>query len=341
VTIPSFQQDVWNRLVRLAEQAPHTLLLHGPQGVGKLQLAERFAQLLLCEAARPRTAPCGSCDGCRWFLAGHHPDVRFVEPEAIAFEDRQERSGDSSFLRANREAARTRFEEDKKRTKPSAEIRIEQARGLADFLNLGSHRGGKRIVLVHPAEAMNPITANGLLKSLEEPPESAMFLLVSHRPARLLPTMRSRCVSVPVPLPNAAAAQAWLDSQGVRDAARRLAFAGGAPLKALEDAKGERAGRVDQILRALGSNDLERLEGARDRETLELLAEVLQRCACDRALASFGLPPKYGCEGVSRAGTSREWLAYARTLGDDRALARHPLNPGLHATAMLEGLPRK
>jgi len=324
VTIPSFQQDVWNRLVRLAEQAPHALLLHGPQGVGKLQLAERFAQLLLCEAARPRTAPCGRCDGCRWFLAGHHPDVRFVEPETIA-----------------RRAAIDEGESaEKSKAKPSAEIKVEQVRALADFLNLGSHRGGKRIVIVHPAEAMNPISANGLLKSLEEPPESAMFLLVSHRPARLLPTVRSRCVSVPVPLPSAAAAQAWLDSQGVRDAARRLAFAGGAPLKALEDANGERGGRADQILQALRSNDLERLQATRDRESLELLAEVLQRCACDRALASFGLPPKYGCEGVSKAGTSREWLAYARILGSDRALARHPLNPGLHATAMLDGLPK-
>ena len=341
MTIPSFQQDAWTRLVRLAEQAPHALLLHGPEGVGKLQLAERFAQLLLCEAPQPRTAPCGKCDACHWFLAGHHPDLRLVEPETIAFEDRQERAGDSSLLRVNRETARTRFEEDKKRTKPSAEIRIEQIRGLADFLNLGSHRDGKRIVIVHPAEAMNPISANAVLKSLEEPPASAMFLLVSHRPARLLPTVRSRCIAVPIPLPNAAAAKAWLDSQGVRDAARRLAFAGGAPLKALEDAKGERGDRADQILRALGSNDLERVRATRDRETLELLAEVLQRCAHDRSLAAFGLPPKYGCEGVSKAGSGREWLAYARTLGHDRALARHPLNPGLHATAMLQGLPRK
>ena len=325
MTIPSFQQDVWDRLVRLAEQAPHALLLHGPQGVGKLQLAERFAQLLLCEADRPRTAPCGKCDACRWFLAGNHPDVRFIEPEAIA-------------RRATIDESESA---EKSKVKPSAEIKIEQVRGLADFLNLGSHRGGKRIVIVHPAEAMNPTSANGLLKSLEEPPESAMFLLVSHRPARLLPTMRSRCVPVPVPLPNPAAAKTWLDSQGVRDAARRLAFAGGAPLKALEDAEGERGGRADQILKALGSDDLERLQATRDRESLELLAEVLQRCAFDRSLVAFGLPPKYGCEGVSKGGSSREWLAYGRTLGHDRALARHPLNPGLHATAMLEGLPGK
>jgi DNA polymerase-3 subunit delta' len=325
MTIPSFQQDVWNRLIELAERAPHALLMHGPQGVGKLQLAERFAQFLLCEAPKPRTAPCGTCDGCRWFLGGNHPDVRFVEPETIA----------------RRAAPEDGEGAEKSKAKPSAEIKVEQIRGLADFVHLGSHRGGKRIVIVHPAEAMNQISANGLLKSLEEPPPSAMFVLVSHRPARLLPTVRSRCVPVPVPLPPAVAAQAWLDAQGVRDAPRRLAFAGGAPLKALEDAKGERGARADQILQALGSNDVERLQSARDRDALELLAEVLQRCACDRALESFGLPSKYGCEGVAKAGTGREWLAYARQLGRDRALARHPLNPGLHALAMLSGIPKK
>ena len=323
MTIPSFQQDAWKRLASLADRAPHALLLHGPEGVGKLQLAERFAQLLLCEAARPREAPCGKCDGCRWFLAGHHPDVRFVEPEAIA-------------RRAAVEESETT---EKSKAKPSLEIKIDQVRDLADFVNLASHRGGKRIVIVHPAEAMNGPAANAVLKSLEEPPDSAMFVLVSHRAARLLPTVRSRCVPVPVPLPAAEVARNWLDQQGVEDAARRLAFAGGAPLKALEDAKSGKGARADEILEALAAGSLERLQGPRDREALELLAEVLQRRTYDQALAAFGQPPKYGSEGLS-AGSGRDWLAYLRKLGRDRALARHPVNPALHAIEMLRGLPR-
>jgi DNA polymerase-3 subunit delta' len=167
-----------------------------------------------------------------------------------------------------------------------------------------------------------------------------MFLLVSHRAARLLPTVRSRCVPVPVPLPSADAASAWLEKQGVRDAARRLAFAGGAPLKALEDAKGGRGERADQIVELLASKSFERL-GPRDREGLELLAEVLQRCAYDGVLGSFGLPGKYRAEGVAGTGSSRDWLAYLRKLGRDRALARHPLNPALHTIEMLKGFPRK
>lgn len=321
----SFQQEAWNRLVGLAGRAPHALLLHGPEGVGKLQLAERFAQLLLCESAGPRTASCGKCDGCRWFVAGHHPDVRFIEPETLA----RRPAGDDGET------------SEKSKAKPSAEIKIDQVRGLADFVNLASHRGGKRIVIVHPAEAMNTPAANALLKSLEEPPASAMFLLVSHRAARLLPTVRSRCVPIAVPLPAADQARAWLEKQGVKDAGRRLAFAGGAPLRALQDANGGRGERADQMLQALASGNLDRLQGARDREELELLADVLQRCAYDRALGSVGLAGKYGSEGASKAGSARQWLAYMRKLGPERALARHPVNPGLHAREMLRGFPRK
>src|SRR5207237_8589783 len=79
-----------------------------------------------------------------------------------------------------------------------------------------------------------PNAANALLKSLEEPPAGAMFILVSHRPARLLPTVRSRCVAIPVPVPPREAALAWLASQKVQRAARWPAFAGGAPLQALD-----------------------------------------------------------------------------------------------------------
>jgi DNA polymerase-3 subunit delta' len=100
---------------------------------------------------------------------------------------------------------------------------------------------------------MNTPAANALLKSLEEPPASAMFLLVSHRAARLLPTVRSRCVPIAVPLPAADLARAWLERQGVKDAGRRLALAGGAPLRALQDANGGRGERADQMLQALAS----------------------------------------------------------------------------------------
>ncbi len=141
----SFQDQTWAQLVGKLDRLPHALLLHGVPGVGKLALAERFAQLLLCEKRGANTKPCGMCDACRWYLAGSHPDVRLVEPEATAL----------ALGRAAAGAEEGDEESSKEKKKPSIQIRIEQTRGLADFLNLASHRGGRRIAIVHPAEDMN------------------------------------------------------------------------------------------------------------------------------------------------------------------------------------------
>lgn len=311
----------WNEplleaLKKARERLPHALLVHGPRGVGKLALAERFAQLLLCEHRDPAARPCGKCDGCRWYLAGNHPDFRRVEPESIA----------KIPLAAEAEAEEGSEAPARRTKQPSIVIAVEQVRTLADFLNLGSHRGALRIALVHPAEDMNANAANALLKGLEEPPAGAMFILVSHRPARLLPTVRSRCVAVPVPIPPADVALRWLAAQGVEQAERWLAFAGGAPLQAVEYAAA--AAGWERLLKSPEAVD--------DRESLERLAEALQKIAYDRAFSAFGLPPKY------RTGTSsgspakaRAWLTYARKMGEDRLLTRHPLNPRLFSADML------
>ena len=213
-----WHEEAWKQLVDQLDRQPHALLFHGPRGVGKLALAERYVQLLLCEARG--AAPCGACDGCRWVLAGQHPDFRRLEPETLARQQPEEETVSSS------------------KAKPSAEIKIDQVRALEGFVHIGSHRGARRVVLVHPAEDMNTAAANSLLKNLEEPPGGACFVLVSHRPARLLPTIRSRCVALPVRLPPAAQALAWLAQQGVPQPERWLAVAGGAPLRALEYANG-------------------------------------------------------------------------------------------------------
>ena len=328
--VSKLQQNIWERLAGMLGRLPHALLLHGVPGVGKLSLAELFAQLLLCEKRGSRALPCGGCEGCRWFLGGNHPDVRYLEPEAIA--------------RRAAVAPEEEGEEGKaKDAKPSLQIKIEQTRALADFVNLASHRGGRRIAIIHPAEDMNVYTANSLLKSLEEPPAGAMFVLVSHRPARLLPTIRSRCVSIPVPLPEPRSAAAWLTAQGVDEAERWLAFAGGAPLRALEYATGERGALIERAIRAIASADRSALGAVKDREELEPLAEVLQKIALDRAFAALAGRTKYSLSGdspASSSGNARAWLAYARAMGRNRLLARHPLNPRLFAADMVAGMPR-
>lgn len=303
-------QSIRGRLERL----PHALLIHGARGVGKLELAERMAQLLLCENDDAAKRPCGACSGCRWYLAGSHPDFRRIEPEALAKEPPPEEETE---------------EAPSKKGKPSLVIKIEQIRGLEGFLNVGSHRGKLRVALVHPAEDMPEASANALLKGLEEPPSGAVFLLVSHRPAQLLPTIRSRCVALPVALPSKEVAQRWLESQHVKDAARWLAYAGGAPLQAMEYAAD--AATFDRLLKSPTASD--------DRDDLEPLVDALQKIALDRALSAFGLQAKYGASSA-RAKDGHAWLAYARRLGEDRVLCRHPLSPRLFSTELLAAMPR-
>ena len=306
---------LFESLRRRAGRLPHALLIHGARGTGKLALAERFAQLLLCEAPDPARKPCGACAGCRWLAAGSHPDFRRLEPEALAPQPAAEpEEGEPAA----------------KRGKPSIEIKVEQVRELAGFLNVGSHRGRFRVALMHPAEDMNANAANALLKGLEEPPPGAVFLLVSHRPARLLPTIRSRCVAVPVSIPPRDAGLKWLSDQGVQDAGRWLAYAGGAPLLALDYA--EKADLLDRILRQPAP--------VTDRDELEMLAEALQKQALDRAFAAYGLPPKYETEvPAARRSDALAWLAFAREMGRHRRLCRHPLNPKLFSAQMLAERP--
>jgi len=308
----TWNQPILDSLAARSARLPHALLVYGPRGIGKLALAERISQTILCESSGKK--PCGSCDGCRWFLGGNHPDFRRVEPEALA----------------KLPAADPEENEVKKPKQPSIQIKIEQVRALADFLYVRSHRGAMRVALVHPAEDMNENASNALLKGLEEPPAGAMFILVSHRPAQLLPTIRSRCVAIPVPIPPREAALGWLNDQGIKDAERWLAYAGGAPLRALDYAA--EAELLSRLLKAPGPVEV--------REDLERLAEALQKIALDRALTAFGLPQKYQTGQVAvTPEKARAWLAFARRMGEDRLLCRHPLNPRLFSAAMVGAMP--
>jgi DNA polymerase III subunit delta' len=325
------QNATYRAIAGWLDRLPHALLLQGPRGIGKLQLAERLAQRLLCEAESPGVEPCGRCNGCRWSKGGQHPDLRILEPEALARTVASPILDDETPRKEGREKAR-----------PSHEIRIEQVRALEDFVHLGTHRGRRRVIIIHPAESMNPPTANALLKNLEEPPPGAVFLLVSHRPARLLPTIRSRCVQVAVPLPQESSAIAWLEAEGVADAARWLAFSGGAPMLACDWAGAERRGLVVTWRKALDDGELDGIQLGAERETAEFLVDFLQKHALDAALSSVGLPPRYGVGPAKVQATMlRQWLSYARELGHARRLARHPLNPRLFVAWLLDNYPSR
>ncbi|HEX5338705.1 MAG TPA: DNA polymerase III subunit delta', partial [Gallionella sp.] len=141
-------------------------------------------------------------------------------------------------------------------------------RSLADFFGMSAHQGGRRVVVIHPAEAMNTNAANALLKNLEEPPAGLLFILVSHKPQQLLPTILSRTLSFALPAPDAASAVRWLAEQGVENPADALATSGFSPLQAV------------QAEALVGSEEREKmLRAVRQPATLDVfaLAEALQK----------------------------------------------------------------
>lgn len=213
-----WQKSAWQVLMARREPLPHALLLTGRSGLGKSQLAEAFAQGMLCQVPGKDGLPCTSCQACLWFVQGNHPDFRRVQPDSMA----PETETDSPA---------------RKERKKSDQIRIEQIRALEGFLSIGTHRGGLRIIVIDPADCMNLPAQSALLKSLEEPPPSTLFVLVTSRMQRLLPTVRSRCQILAMPVPPTEPALIWLKNQGITNPAAALAVAAGAPLAALEAAR--------------------------------------------------------------------------------------------------------
>ena len=195
-----WQQTLWQQIV-MRNQHAHAYLLHGPAGIGKRVLANQLAARLLCQQSLALAA-CGECKSCHLLAAGTHPDFYVLEPE----------------------------EADKA-------IKVDQVRDLVDFVVQTPQLGGRKLVLLEPAEAMNPNAANALLKSLEEPAGNTVMLLISHQPSRLLPTVRSRCVQQACPLPDETQSLDWM--QGAHpELDRQLAhelprLSGGSPLTAL------------------------------------------------------------------------------------------------------------
>src|SRR5215475_6414285 len=307
----------WERLGARRAALPHALLIHGRAGLGKTALATLFAQRLLCEDARNESLPCGRCEACVWFGQGNHPDFRLLQPEALA------ESAEPDPASRKREGESS-----------SRQIRIEQIREVQEFLAIGTHRRGLRVVLVRPAEAMNVAAANALLKSLEEPPPATVFLLVASAADRLLPTVRSRCQGVGVP-PAGEEAVAWLAANGVKDPEAALAYAANAPLAALEEAE-ERPVR-DVVLRELanGTRDPFALADACQGVAPPRVIGWLQKWAADLILARVGKRVRYH---LRQATTLRALadsvpvaplLAFDRSLAGCAAVAQHPLNPRL------------
>lgn len=228
-----WQAEAWNHLLARRGSLPHSLLLHGRKGIGKLDFAYALAQALLCREPAADGSACGQCPACNWFAQGSHPDLWVIDPE------RDTEAGEDEDAKPAEKKA-------------GSSIKVEAIRELADFVNLSSHQSGLRVVLIHPAEAMNVQAANALLKTLEEPTPGTLFLLVTHQLQHLLPTIRSRCRKLALPSPGREQAADWLAQQGIPDPALYLAQAGYAPLEAVKLADEEGQGRRRAFLNEIG-----------------------------------------------------------------------------------------
>ena len=220
-----WQTAHWQRLLKQVElqQLPHALLLAGPPAVGKRHFANALAGLLLCQRPTPHSgAACGQCRACLLRAAGTHPDSQWVAPE---------------------EAGKM--------------IKIDQVRAVVEFVAQTAQQGGRKVVVVEPAEAMNRSAANALLKTLEEPSGAAFLILISDAPGRLLPTIRSRCQRIDFPTPPLLAVRSWLQARAANDAELEavIAEAAGRPMLASRllggaenDQRREQAAELEQVL---------------------------------------------------------------------------------------------
>jgi len=255
----------------------HAYLFTGPSGVGKELTALGLAQAMVCGEAPGEG--CGRCSACVRVERFRHPDVLWLMPESDQV--RRRLAGRSDFDHV-----------------PSREIRVEQVRRLQERLALRGLESPRKLVLVLPAEAMNPQAQNAFLKTLEEPPDDTTLVLVTAAPDRLLPTLRSRCVRIAFgPLPRSLVAERVMREKGLdRAAAEAVArLADGSLERALElDAQElERRRETIRAFEAVTSSDLrtalrfaEQAGGSRD--VAERALGVLTTWVRDVAVARVG-----------------------------------------------------
>jgi DNA polymerase-3 subunit delta' len=317
-----WQADDWARLQSLRDRA-QGLLFQGLKGIGKLDLAINFARALLCQHPEHNGFSCGICPSCHWFEQQSHPDFRIIQPAAdLEVEESEEETG----------------------KKASRQISVKQIRDLADFIGLSAHQGGRRVVIIHPAEAMNTNAANALLKNLEEPPAGLLFILVTHKPQSLLPTLLSRCLSINFSIPDIASSTQWLADQEIRDPVGALAYAGYSPLLAKLNASDASSQVRDMFLAALlhtESMDVFALSERLLKTEQVLVVQWLQQWSYDLLLQKLTKQVRYHPAQQAFIGQLVEKLealnlarlqSYLQTAKLD---AQHTLNPKLFFESLL------
>lgn len=216
-----WHEQTWETLMKSLNSGrlPHALLISGHDGLGKQGLAEALVARVLCQQATDLQLACGRCGNCQLIAAASHPD----------------------FVRLTVEEGKTR-------------IAVQQVRDMIAHLGMKSYRGNEKVALVYPADSMNASSANSLLKTLEEPTDGTLLVLVTARPSRLPATILSRCQRMEIKPPGHDLGIQWLEQEhGKADWGPALAFASGAPIKALALHKAGFAQRIVDLEKQIGA----------------------------------------------------------------------------------------
>ena len=209
------QGAVYDGLMRTLRSGSfvHAYLISGLPGMGKRTLARLMAQYLLCEA-EGGDKPCGVCPSCVRVREDSHPDVLIVQP--------------GKPISAQVDAGRKT-------------IPVEDIRAVIEITGRHTFEGGRRIVMIQQADKLTPAAQNALLKTLEEPMEGTVFLLITDAPELLLPTIVSRCRALKLhPWPDDVVLGA-LKARGVPEdrAGEALRVSGGSIGRAIDTAADE------------------------------------------------------------------------------------------------------
>jgi DNA polymerase-3 subunit delta' len=285
---------------RLAGNLGHAWLISGPAGVGKINLALALARRLFGTGTEPAeldAAAALAAVAARHAPMDRHPDLHWLYPE-----------------------------EDKET------ISVDQIREVIETFTLTAHRGGAKIAIVEPAEAMTTAAANALLKTLEEPTAGSYLLLLSHQPGRLPATVRSRCQHLKLRPPGAASVAKWLGvaHQTVAEAQRLV---GAAPLRLAAAIQGNDLSVFNKLESDLAAICQDRLEPQTVAQTwtkgdIELALSWLRRRLHEELRSRFTTAP--GSTEVTVPGSETLHNAWqtvpARTLFEQYDRAEKLLN---------------
>ncbi len=296
-----------------AGRLANAYLFHGPSGVGKGTAALAFARAILCaspgtsdapglfgelEAPRPATDACGRCASCQRAARLQHPDLKFLFP--VSGEEKQLDTAISETLEAWRSDPWFVFNYEK-----AASIRLSLTRELLRELAYKPFESSRRVVVVRDADRMREDQCSAMLKSIEEPGASTVWVLTTARPARLPATVRSRCQRVRfAPLPESLVAGTLQEALGASPAESRMlaALSGGSLGRAITlrdteplEARNQSLALLEAARRGDGASLLKAIQsvnrfGRAGRETLRRLVEFQELWLRDLLRASAGMP---------------------------------------------------